>query len=80
MTTRALVETVMTYPYLIDLYAFDSADLWFRQAQNLPMIQELLGRKDGLKVLEAQAASECDVMRQMDYYNLIGCIKRASQE
>ena len=60
MTTRALVETVITYPYLIDMYAFDSADLWFRQAQNLPMFQELLAREDCLVVLKAEAEKAGD--------------------
>ena len=81
MTTRALVETVMTYPYLIDMYAFDSADLWFRQAQNLPMFQELLARKDCLEVLKAEAEKAGDDwMQQMHYATLMGCVERALQK
>ena len=79
MTTRALAETVLTYPFLMDMFAFDSPDLWFRQVQDLPMFRELLAREDGVKMLEIEAAKEQDTIRQMDYYNLIACIKRAQQ-
>lgn len=82
LTTRALVETVVTYPYLIDAYAFDSPDLWFRGArQNLPMLKELCARPDGLEVLQEQAAkTENDLRLQMGYKLLIGCLERDAQK
>ena len=81
MTTRALVETVMTYPYLIDMYAFDHPDLWFSGARELPMFRELLSREDGLEVLKEEAEKvENDQLLQLDYHNLIGCVERALQK
>ena len=80
MTTRALVETVVTYPYLIDMYAFDHPDLWFQSAQSLPMIRELCARPDGLAVLRAEAAKAGDdLLLRMGYTGLIGCMERAAQ-
>ena len=40
---------------------------------------QLLAREDGVKMLETEAAKEQDTIRQMEYYNLIACIKRAQQ-
>lgn len=79
MTTRALVETVMNYPYLVDMYAFDSTDLWFRGVRNLPMMAELCARPDCLAVLRAEALkAEND---DLGYYiNLILCLERAAQK
>lgn len=81
MTTRALVETVMTYPYLIDMYAFDYPDLWFGRAKELPMFRELLAREDGLALLKEEAEKEeNDHFLQMHYRTLIGCVERALQK
>ena len=81
MTTRALVETVMTYPNLVDMYAFDYPDLWFRSARELPMFQELLSREDGLEVLKKEAEKVKDArLRQLDYQIVIGCIERATKK
>ncbi|MBR5537464.1 MAG: hypothetical protein IKU58_06145 [Clostridia bacterium] len=79
MTTRALVETVMNYPYLVDMYAFDSIDLWFKGVRNLPMMAELCARPDCLAVLRAEALkAEND---DLGYYiNLILCLERAAQK
>ena len=82
MTTRALAETVMTYPYLIDMYAFDHPDLWFQGFKNLPMVKELCARPDGLAALRAEVlkAIEAENDDLYDYLNLIGCIERAAQQ
>lgn len=81
MTTRALVETVMTYPYLVDMHAFDHPDLWFRGASEWPMFRELLSREDGLAVLREEAEKvKDDQLLQLDYQVLIGCVERALQK
>ena len=80
MTTRALVETVVTYPYLVDMYAFDSPDLWFRGAKNnLPMLKELCGREDAVETLRAFSANaQEDVL--IYCATLIGCMERDAQQ
>ena len=80
MTTRALAETVLTYPFLIDLYAFDSPDLWFRVAKDsLPMVKELCAREDAVETLRAFSANaQEDVL--MYCATLIGCLERAAQK
>ncbi len=81
MTTRALAETVVTYPYLVDMYAFDSIDLWFQGFKGLPMVAELCARPDCLAVLRDEAAkAEGDVLRAMYYGSLIGCMERDAQQ
>jgi len=80
MTTRALAETVLTYPFLIDLYAFDSPDLWFRVAKDsLPMLKELCAREDAVETLRAFSANaQEDVL--MYCATLIGCMERDAQQ
>lgn len=80
MTTRALAETVLTYPFLIDLYAFDSPDLWFRVAKDsLPMVKELCAREDAVETLRAFSANAReDVL--MYCATLIGCMERDAQQ
>ncbi|MBQ4577573.1 MAG: hypothetical protein IJA84_00795 [Clostridia bacterium] len=82
MTTRALVETVVTYPYLVDMYAFDSPDLWFSGAKNnLPMLKELCGRPDAAEVLrEFSAYAQEDVLTPLHCATLIGCMERDAQQ
>ena len=80
MTTRALAETVLTYPFLIDLYAFDSPDLWFRVAKDsLPMVKELCAREDAVETLRAFSANaQEDVL--IYCATLIGCMERDAQK
>ncbi len=80
MTTRALAETVLTYPYLVDMHAFDSPDLWFRSAKDsLPMLKELCSREDALTALckQAENAGE-DVLLRMNCATLMACMERAA--
>lgn len=78
MTTRALVETVLTYPYLADMHAFDLPDLWFRGAKDsLPMLKELCSREDALTVLHKQAENVGeDILLRMNCATLIACMER----
>lgn len=82
MTTRALVETVVTYPYLVDMFAFDSPDLWFRGAKkNLPMLKELCSRKDASEELrEFPANAQDDGLTPLYCTTLIGCMEREAQQ
>ena len=80
MTTRALVETVVTYPYLVDIYAFNSPDLWFHGAKDrLPMLKELCGRPDAVETLRAFSANAQEDML-MYCATLIGCMERDAQQ
>ena len=80
MTTRALAETVVTYPYLVDMLAFDSPDIWFSGARTgLPMVKELCGREDAVAALQELGANTGDdVLRPMYCATLIGCLERAA--
>ena len=82
MTTRALAETVVTYPYLVDMLAFDSPDIWFSGARTgLPMVKELCGREDAVAALrELGANAGDDVLRPMYCATLICCLERAAQK
>ena len=82
MTTRALAETVVTYPYLVDMLAFDSPDMWFSGARtSLPMVKELCGREDAVAALrELGTNAGDDVLRPMYCATLIGCLERAAQK
>lgn len=47
MTTSALVETIVTYPYFIDVYAFDTLDMGVEALRSeFGGVDELLTRKD----------------------------------
>ena len=87
MTTRALAETVLNYPFLLEMYAFDSADLWFQGFKSLPMVNELCARPDCLPVLRAEVLKaleeENDDLYNDDLYyyiTLIGCMERNVQK
>ena len=82
MTTRALVETVLNYPYLINIYAYDSLTLGIEEvSEYFPGLQELLNRNDAIEVLEeflagrvnAQSTGEVD-LTSYDAQTLIGFI------
>ena len=52
MTTEALLETVLDYPLLIDIFAYDTTEIGIELASTyLPGIPELLSREDALEVL-----------------------------
>ncbi len=52
MTTEALLETVLDYPLLIDIFAYDTTNMGIELASTyLPGIPELLSREDALEVL-----------------------------
>ena len=62
MTTRALVETVLNYPYLINIYAYDSLPLGIEAvSEYFPGLQELLNRNDAIGALEEYLASRVAV-------------------
>lgn len=85
MTTRALVETVLNYPYLINIYAYDSLSLGIEEvSEYFPGVQELLNRSDATEVLEEYLASKVDVqnagevdLASYDAKTLIGFISMA---
>lgn len=52
MTTDALVETVLTYPFLINIHAYDSLTYGIEEVKGyFPPLEELLTRKDAWKAL-----------------------------
>ena len=85
MTTRALVETVLNYPYLINIYAYDSLSLGIEEvSEYFPGVQELLNRSDATEALEEYLASKVDVqnagevdLASYDAKTLIGFISMA---
>ena len=57
MTTEALVETVLNYPLLINIYAFNTVELGIASVSSyFSGINELLGREDARAVLSAYRA------------------------
>jgi hypothetical protein len=55
MTTEALLETVLNYPHLLDMYAYDSTQYGFeRVTAGFNGLQELLDRKDAGSVTLAK--------------------------
>ena len=53
MTTSALVEPVLNYPYFINVYCFDSFDRGIEMlAQSFPPLAELLTRVDAYETLQ----------------------------
>lgn len=58
MSTEALLETVLDYPLLIDIFAYDSTNLGIEMASKyLPGLPELLSRSDALQAVGAYMAS-----------------------
>lgn len=54
MTTEALLETVINYPLLINIYAFDTIDEGFASvAEYFPGIEMLLSREDAATCIQA---------------------------
>lgn len=57
MTTAALVETVINYPYLIDIYAFDTLEQGIEWvSMYFPGLPELLSRGDAIDELQKYQA------------------------
>jgi hypothetical protein len=68
MTTEALVETVVNYPYLPDMGAFSTQELGYRSVRDgFNGLQELESRPDGMACLrtyyEAEQANLSSVAR-----------------
>lgn len=84
MTTAALVETVLNYPYLINIYAYDSLELGISEVSRyFPGLQELFSRSDAAEELDQYVTNRSVVMSSSsgeidlstyDAYNLIGYI------
>ena len=52
MTTRALAETVLNYPFLSDMYAWNTTSIGFHVLlEDFNGLRELVSRSDGLEVL-----------------------------
>ena len=52
MTTRALAETVLNYPFLSDMYAWNTTSIGFHVLlDDFNGLRELVSRPDGLEVL-----------------------------
>lgn len=59
MTTEALLETVINYPLLINIYAFDTIDEGFASvAEYFPGIEILLSREDAATCIQAVLEKE----------------------
>ena len=86
ITTSALVETVLNYPYLINIYAYGSLDEGIeRVSSHFPALSEFFSRSDGVESLQnycnQQAQAEPDSESSLDIYNaeiLIGKISNTS--
>ena len=52
MTTRALAETVLNYPFMVDLYVWNTTSIGFHVLlDDFNGLRELVSRPDGLEVL-----------------------------
>lgn len=59
MTTDALVETVLNYPYLVDMYAYNTIELGIEQVSRyFPGLSELFSRPDAITSLQDYAFAE----------------------
>ncbi|MBP5235952.1 MAG: hypothetical protein J6128_00200 [Clostridia bacterium] len=66
MTTNALFITVLNYPYLADLYAFDSLSLGLETVEDrFPPLAELLERKDAYSIISSYI-QECESNGSID--------------
>lgn len=74
MTTSALVETVLNYPFLINIYAYNSIDEGIeRVSSHFPALPELFSRSDGVESLQnycsQQEQVQSDSELSLDVYN-----------
>lgn len=64
MTTDALLETVLNYPFMVDMYAFNSLEYGVKVVcQRFPALDVLLRRQDveaSIDKLEAEAFADGD--------------------
>ena len=79
MTTRAVVETVVTYPFIVDVYAFGQFGHPIHPklpgievvADQFPPLRELMAREDAVATLKTYAqtarAEQGEDSRQADY-------------
>jgi hypothetical protein len=85
MTTRALVETVLTYPLLIDMYAFNTEYIGYKAvSSNFYGLPELASRTDAITTLKnyiEENYPETDNIDITYYYanTLIDCITQEEQ-
>lgn len=83
MTTEALARTVVAYPFMVDMYAWDSASIGYAVvALTFNGLQELERRPDALSVLEAllqESARASDESLTPLYINTIISEMSASQ-
>lgn len=70
LTTQALVETVLNYPLLIDMLAYNTTEAGYEAVyRNFNGLQELQERKDAIVCLEAylkQMEQQMDSMEEND--------------
>lgn len=77
MTTRALAQTVLDYPFIVDMYAFDSlAEGVETVSARFPALVVLMLRTDAVEALEACAESSTGVLKKTCADTLIGFISR----
>lgn len=74
MSTPALVETVLNYPYLLNIYAYNSIDEGIEMvSSHFPGLTELFSRTDGVEALQnycaVQAQTQADSEASLDVYN-----------
>lgn len=63
MTTDALIETVINYPYLINIYAYDTLALGVEEVSKyFPGLKELLSREDATEALERYITARASVL------------------
>lgn len=76
MTISALVETVLNYPYLLNVYAYNSIDEGIQMVSSyFPGLPELVSRSDGAEALQAycnqKAQMQSDNDSDLDVYNAL---------
>lgn len=76
MTISALVETVINYPYLLNIYAYNSIDEGIQMVSSyFPGLPELVSRSDGAEALQAycnqKAQMQSDNDSDLDVYNAL---------
>ena len=85
MTTDALVETVINYPLLIDMYAFESIDIGIEEVStHFAGIEELFSRDDAAQSLsdyyqQAKARDASNI--KIEYANtLLECLSNSTED
>lgn len=76
LTTQALVETVMNYPLLVEMFAYDTAEAGYQAVyNNFNGLRELQERSDAIECLEEYANT---IEMQEDSYSVLAvtCVER----